>query len=137
MPIEENLSAILARRAGAAVVLGDWAMVEALAHLLAELEIRDVVREAGNDAWKALTDADTASLKSAMTERVREVPLIKVPMRDDQARPVDGPAVHQPMICRYLTVDGPCVLRADHPVGPGFPGQNGHLSDAAGPYAPR
>jgi hypothetical protein len=31
-------------------------------------------------------------------------------------------------LCGVATSNGPCTLRADHPIGPAFPGENGHMA---------
>lgn len=32
-------------------------------------------------------------------------------------------------LCGHMTRSGPCVLRAEHPAAPGFPGEDGHMSE--------
>jgi hypothetical protein len=94
MPIEANLSQILARRVLAAATLGDWPLVKSLADVLINLQERDLVTEAGRAAWAH--------------ERVREVPLINPPMRLDV-----------PTRCPVSTSHGGahCLLVAGHEGG--------------------
>lgn len=72
----EDLQTMLARRASAAVTVGDWPLLKALANVLIELETHQIVTDAAHEAWKAQA-----------RDRVVSVPLLaQMPMREERPR---------------------------------------------------
>jgi hypothetical protein len=122
MPIEANLSQILARRVVAAAAIGDWPLVKSLADVLINLQERDLVTEAGRAAWAAGSCArcgrtDCQHIPAALTERVREVPLINPPMRIDK-----------PRRCSAESGTAQCQLAAGHDGGHGYRSPTGAVA---------
>jgi hypothetical protein len=75
---QTDLETMLARRASAAVTSGNWQLLEVIAKCLIELETHRIVSDAGRAAW------DTGRIDHA-TNRVREVPLLNLPVREEVA----------------------------------------------------
>jgi hypothetical protein len=108
----------LIERSSRAAAEGKWHLASVLYAALEAIDVDDMINDTGRDAWSiyernTIPEDELAQLK----DRLREVPLIKLPMHDDRARPVDCPAVGGPILRCVQgnpAVDG---VRCDRPAG--------------------